>query len=226
MSPIDYGHVLLLPRVLAHQPQRLHVESLSTALAFIRELGNPTFRLGFNSLGAYATINHLHFQGYYLPHTLPCERAATTSLSGFSHPTLSVSTLADYPVRGWVIERKCSSTGGGEADMADLLAQLCGELQAADQPYNLLFVDGGARAFVWPQCYAERQAAGAVPADMLDTGVNPAVFEVAGHLILKRAEDYEQAADAWGARLLAGVSLPASRFAALTATALLKQPQL
>ncbi|MCI85739.1 GDP-L-galactose phosphorylase, partial [Trifolium medium] len=26
------------------------------------EAGNPYFRLGYNSLGAFATINHLHFQ--------------------------------------------------------------------------------------------------------------------------------------------------------------------
>jgi len=26
------------------------------------EAANPYFRLGYNSLGAFATINHLHFQ--------------------------------------------------------------------------------------------------------------------------------------------------------------------
>lgn len=64
-----------------------------------------------------------------------------------------------------------------------------------------------------PQCYAERQAEGLVPAELLDTGVNPAVFEVAGHLVLKRAEDYEACEqEAWADRLLAGVSLPEERF--------------
>jgi hypothetical protein len=32
---------------------------------------------------------------------------------------------------------------------------------------------------------------GQVPAAQLDTGVNPAVFEIAGHMVLKRAQDYE-----------------------------------
>ena len=32
------------------------------ALRFNAESGNPFCRVGYNSLGAYATINHLHFQ--------------------------------------------------------------------------------------------------------------------------------------------------------------------
>lgn len=29
------------------------------------EAGSPFFRLGYNSLGAFATINHLHFQVWH-----------------------------------------------------------------------------------------------------------------------------------------------------------------
>jgi GDP-L-galactose phosphorylase len=132
-----------------------------------------------------------------------------------------------YPVRGWKVEQVAGNGRAAgmplpdtEAAMAALLAGLAGRLQAADQPFNLLLVDGGRAAFVWPQCYAERQAAGEVPEVMLDTGVNPAVFEVAGHLILKRATDFAMATDAWAASLLAGVSLDAARFGALTRDAL------
>ena len=32
------------------------------ALHFCQEAQNPYFRLCYNSLGAYATVNHLHFQ--------------------------------------------------------------------------------------------------------------------------------------------------------------------
>lgn len=40
------------------------------------------------------------------------------------------------------------------------------------------------------QCYAEKQSLALVPEEILATGVNPAVFEIAGHLVLKREEDY------------------------------------
>lgn len=62
MSPIEYGHVLLIPRVLECLPQRIDLDSLLLALHMAEEAASPYFRLGYNSLGAFATINHLHFQ--------------------------------------------------------------------------------------------------------------------------------------------------------------------
>ena len=62
VSPIEYGHVLLIPRILDCLPQRIDRESFLLALHMAAEAGNPYFRLGYNSLGAFATINHLHFQ--------------------------------------------------------------------------------------------------------------------------------------------------------------------
>lgn len=62
VSPIEYGHVLLIPRVLDRLPQRIDQESFLLALHMAAEAASPYFRLGYNSLGAFATINHLHFQ--------------------------------------------------------------------------------------------------------------------------------------------------------------------
>ncbi|GIM13663.1 hypothetical protein Vretimale_16688, partial [Volvox reticuliferus] len=88
-------------------------------------------------------------------------------------------------------------------------------LQAANQPFNLLISDRGRRVFIFPQCFAERQAAGAIPAELLATGVNPAAFEVAGHLLLKRAQDFEEATEDVAIRLLAQASLSEERFLAV-----------
>ncbi|VAH92921.1 unnamed protein product [Triticum turgidum subsp. durum] len=62
VSPIEYGHVLLIPRVLDRLPQQIDPESFLLALHMAAEAASPYFRLGYNSLGAFATINHLHFQ--------------------------------------------------------------------------------------------------------------------------------------------------------------------
>lgn len=69
-----------------------------------------------------------------------------------------------------------------------------------------------AGTYVFLQCYAEKQAQGVVPQDLLDTQVNPACFEIAGHMVMKRQEDYDgmAQADAW--RLLEQVSLDEGRF--------------
>lgn len=63
-----------------------------------------------------------------------------------------------------------------------------------------------------PQCFAEKQARGEVPAHILDTGVNPAVFEISGHLLLKRTEDYEGMTQETASELLAQVSVDEARF--------------
>lgn len=61
-------------------------------------------------------------------------------------------------------------------------------MQAANIPHNVLIADCGSRVFIWPQAYAERQARGLVPEHLLDVGVNPAVWEISGHMVLKRAQ--------------------------------------
>lgn len=62
------------------------------------------------------------------------------------------------------------------------------------------------------QCYAEKQALGEVNAELLDTQVNPAVWEISGHMVLKRKKDFDEASEANAWRLLAEVSLSEERF--------------
>lgn len=91
-------------------------------------------------------------QGYYLPHAFPCERASYAPVPGYTHEDVVVSQLTDYPVAGWVVQaRPGRSPRSAESAMAAVLMQICGELQAVDQPFNVLIVEQGARAFVWPQ---------------------------------------------------------------------------
>lgn len=50
VSPIEYGHVLLIPRVLDRLPQKIDPESFLLALQMAAEAASPYFRLGYNSL--------------------------------------------------------------------------------------------------------------------------------------------------------------------------------
>ncbi|CAN6353118.1 unnamed protein product [Urochloa humidicola] len=210
VSPIEYGHVLLIPRVLDRLPQRIDPESLLLALQMAAEAASPYFRLGYNSLGAFATINHLHFQAYYLSVPFPVEKAATHKipLSGDTMKTgVTVSKLINYPVRGLVFE------GGNTLnDLANVVSSACIWLQDNNVPYNVLISDCGKRIFLFPQCYAEKQALGEVSQELLDTQVNPAVWEISGHIVLKRRNDYEEASETSAWKLLAEVSLSEERF--------------
>lgn len=209
VSPIEYGHVLLVPAVLDKLPQLVTQDTMLLALQFAAAIDNPYFRVGYNSLGAYATINHLHFQGYYLMAPYPVERAPTTKLdsSQLNVEGVQVSVLSGYPVRGLVFEKRSSLE-----TMSTLISRACEKLQEANVPHNLLISDCGARVFLWPQCYAEKQARNQVPEDILATGVNPAAFEIAGHMVLKAKHDYETITQKQTWRMLSAVSLSEDQF--------------
>lgn len=210
VSPIEYGHVLLIPRVLDHVPQRIDQESFLLALHMAAEAASPYFRLGYNSLGAFATINHLHFQAYYLTVPFPVEKAATQRIplaEGGIKSGVKVSKLMNYPVRGLVFEE-----GNTLNDLANVVSSACIWLQDNNVPCNVLISDSGRKIFLFPQCYAEKQALGEVSQELLDTQVNPAVWEISGHIVLKRRDDYEEASEASAWRLLAVVSLSEARF--------------
>jgi len=56
--------------------------------------------------------------------------------------------------------------------------------------------------------------------DLLETQVNPAVFEIAGHMIMKRKEDYDFMTEARAEELLAAVSLGPEAFGEVKALCL------
>lgn len=49
-------------------------------------------------------------------------------------------------------------------------------------------------------------------ADLLDTQVNPAVWEISGHMVLKRKKDFDEASEENAWRLLTEASLSEERF--------------
>ncbi|KAL5811765.1 hypothetical protein ACOSQ3_026715 [Xanthoceras sorbifolium] len=211
VSPIEYGHVLLIPRILDCLPQRIDHSSFLLALQMAKEAADPFFRLGYNSLGAFATINHLHFQAYYLQLPFPVEKAPTLRIlltqKGLQDREIMVSQLSNYPVRGLVFEG-----GRSMADLSNAVASSCIFLQENNIPFNVLISDCGRRIFLFPQCYAVKQALGEVNPELLETQVNPAVWEISGHIVLKRRKDFEEASEELAWRLLAEVSLPEERF--------------
>ena len=63
-------------------PQLVDARSLQLALHFAKAADNPYFRIGYNSLGAYGTINHLHFQ------------VSSTVLRSYSWCVLTVTAIS------------------------------------------------------------------------------------------------------------------------------------
>ncbi|XP_027235407.2 GDP-D-glucose phosphorylase 1 isoform X2 [Penaeus vannamei] len=81
-APICYGHSLLVPFLDECRPQVLDYESLIIGIHSVLLSNTPNYRLAFNSLCGYASVNHLHFHLYYLPHRLYLEDAECELLAG------------------------------------------------------------------------------------------------------------------------------------------------
>eukprot|EP00270_Netrium_digitus_P021639 TRINITY_DN9371_c0_g1_i1.p1 TRINITY_DN9371_c0_g1~~TRINITY_DN9371_c0_g1_i1.p1 ORF type:complete len:483 (+),score=143.75 TRINITY_DN9371_c0_g1_i1:521-1969(+) len=210
VSPIEYGHVLLVPCLLECIPQQLSESALLLAVRMAVEADNPFFRVGYNSLGAFATINHLHFQAYYLAVPFAIERATVSfhlgekaGGKGSYGRHVRVGKLVNYPVKVVVFEAVNQEV---EA-MVAAAAAAAEHLQSSNMPFNVLIANRGRKIFFIPQCFAEKQAKGQVAQELLDTQVNPAVWEISGHMVLKRESDYVNMTEAAAAQMLSEVSL-------------------
>jgi hypothetical protein len=88
-------------------PQLLTADGLIVALAVAQRIDSTFLRLGFNSLGAGASVNHLHFQLWEYGLALPCEDAHVVSLvhvdedgaSKGKHPSLVARYSDTFPVK-------------------------------------------------------------------------------------------------------------------------------
>ena len=87
-------------------------------------------------------------------------------------------------------------------DMAIHIGKFCESLSAKNIPHNMLIVDKGARVFVIPNAFSQRKAKNELPQDVLDSQVDPAVFEISGHQLMKRKEDYDGLTEEWVMNML------------------------
>ena len=115
------------------------------ALHMASEAANPYFRVGYNSLGAFATINHLHFQAYYLAMPFPLEKASSKEVITTDNG-VKISELLSHPMRGLLFEDGNSMQG-----LSDTVSDACICLQNNNVPFNVLISNCGRQIFLMPQ---------------------------------------------------------------------------
>jgi hypothetical protein len=71
--PFARMHSLLIPEPQAHHPQLLTPELHAWAWQATRILAQdlPGFGMGYNAIGTFASVNHLHFQSFIEPQGMP-----------------------------------------------------------------------------------------------------------------------------------------------------------
>lgn len=114
---------------------QLTEDAISVALSFATELHSPSFRVGYNSLGAFASVNHLHFQIWSFDLSpdkkLPLERA---NLGIIIQEPIPVYEVLDYPINAVAFD-----ISGPKSKIAPALIYMCiSYLLIHGIPHNLL----------------------------------------------------------------------------------------
>lgn len=78
-SPLTKYHSLICPRLSESLPQIITKDSIEFAIDFITGLNDRSYRIGYNSLGAFASVNHLHMHLMHVPEKLFIEDAVSAN---------------------------------------------------------------------------------------------------------------------------------------------------
>ncbi|KAM6202111.1 GDP-D-glucose phosphorylase 1 [Rhynchocyon petersi] len=207
ISPLEWGHVLLVPEPARGLPQRLLPSVLRAGVEAVLLSLHPGFRVGFNSLGGLASVNHLHLHGYYLAHRLPVEWAPSKPLDPGGHLHL----LWDLPAPGFLFH-----TSDPGADLEALVHRVCRAtdyLIDHDIAHNLFVTRGtppgktspssaltGIRVILW----ARKSSFGIKEGEAF----NVALCELAGHLPVKTSQDFTSLTEATALTLIQNCLLP------------------
>uniref|UniRef100_A0A8D2AXN9 GDP-D-glucose phosphorylase 1 n=1 Tax=Sciurus vulgaris TaxID=55149 RepID=A0A8D2AXN9_SCIVU len=207
VSPLEWGHVLLVPEPTQGLPQRLLPGVLRAGLETVLLSSHPGFRVGFNSLGGLASVNHLHLHGYYLAHRLPVEGAPSEPLDPGGHLYL----LQALPAPGFLFY---ASRPG--PDLETLISRVCRAtdyLTDHEIAHNLFVTRGappgkaspsstltGVRVILWARksCFGIKEG----------EAFNVALCELAGHLPVKTSQDFSSLTEEAALALIQDCLLP------------------
>lgn len=72
-SPLTKYHLLIVPEVKNNHPQVMTLKCLELAIEIMKSTDDKAIRLGYNSPGALASVNHLHLHMLYVERELYVE---------------------------------------------------------------------------------------------------------------------------------------------------------
>ena len=116
--PFAPWHLLIAPEPEKQHPQYIHLDAHKKISALIEQSQHlPGFGISYNSLGAFASINQLHFQGFIRENSLPIEQCHWQHNGGTKTYPLTVTRHSE-PMKAWEHISQCHED---------------------NQPYNLLY---------------------------------------------------------------------------------------
>ncbi|XP_017085276.1 GDP-D-glucose phosphorylase 1 isoform X2 [Drosophila eugracilis] len=132
-SPLTKYHTLICPEVEKNHVQRITREALEFCITFMRSINDKDMRIGYNSPGALASVNHLHFHLIHLPHDLYIDQAPLDDLVGGYVYRLSRRA----PTEGICILFKESDNEEQVTEKVDQIYKLANWMCQNNMPHNL-----------------------------------------------------------------------------------------
>eukprot|EP00903_Cladosiphon_okamuranus_P017947 g16514.t1 len=188
IRPVGLVSLLLTPGYPHSHHQRATAEALAVAMDFAEALrGEPGFRLGFNSAGSSASVNHLHIQCWYFdagPRGLAIETSKSVHVAtvplrrhGVEEETsgaVEVHKLDGYPIRTLVFH----PLGKDLEAVGEVIEKCVNFLVEENTPHTVVFTTG--RVFLLPRQHLEEPP----------WAVVPGFPEVSGEIIVTKEEDF------------------------------------
>ncbi|XP_067930118.1 GDP-D-glucose phosphorylase 1-like isoform X1 [Watersipora subatra] len=208
-SPADYGHSLLVPEVEKHLNQKLTEHAVSLALEVICLSSSSSFRIAFNSLCAYASVNHQHLHCFYNETALFADTVRGT------HAQFGLYDLISDAPHGYGFELHEVKDISRVARLVTLCAKHMTENNIAHCMVicrGTSFVDPSksiVKVLLWP-------CAKVLGPKRTDAVFNTAAFEMAGLILLYDKKSYETLTDEFAYERLKGCSLSECDFNQLT----------
>lgn len=84
-SPLTKYHSLICPNLNGNLSQILTKQSICLAIDVLQSFNDKYYRIGYNSLGAFASVNHLHLHLMYIETDLFIENVVSTQLLSFDN---------------------------------------------------------------------------------------------------------------------------------------------
>ncbi|POO00991.1 GDP-L-galactose/GDP-D-glucose phosphorylase [Trema orientale] len=194
-SPVEYGHVLLVPHHSNSVYQFLDASFLEMAVRLAVEINNCCFRLFYDSL---PDASHLHFQACYFPNPLAVELMPVDTIFGDLRTWMRISVVTDYPIKTLLLESNQKFKM-----MMEVLVKICSFLQEMSISYNLLISDCGKKIFLFLQQQKSKD-----PCSL-------SAWECGGYFLFKSRSEFDQATERTMLKRLSIVSIDDDSFKAV-----------
>ncbi|RWR81849.1 GDP-L-galactose phosphorylase 1 isoform X2 [Cinnamomum micranthum f. kanehirae] len=198
-TPVEYGHIFIIPRDFYYLPQFLDARSLEMAAQVAIDINNSSFRV-FYDYHASSRVNHLYFQACYYANPLPVEHVPVVPVTGnWQKSGIQICEVSDYPIKALLFKAEENFK-----ILVTIVSEICCSLQRQNIAFSLLISECGMKMVLFPQVHTSSASV-----------CNLSAWECGGHFVYRSRHDFDLANEETVVERLAAISLQSKSFQAV-----------